>query len=94
MRVPPILPAAIHAAGLVRRDLKASNVLLAEDGPCVIDFGISQASESRNSKTTGAVNSTTFPVDPGSWTCFRVQAVSGAGDSSFSGYGCVQTPAP
>jgi serine/threonine protein kinase len=32
--------AAIHAAGLVHRDLKPSNVLLAGDGPRVIDFGI------------------------------------------------------
>jgi serine/threonine protein kinase len=35
--------AAIHAAGLVHRDLKPSNVLLAADGPRVIDFGISRA---------------------------------------------------
>jgi serine/threonine protein kinase len=35
--------AAIHAAGLVHRDLKPSNVLLAADGPRVIDFGIARA---------------------------------------------------
>jgi serine/threonine protein kinase len=35
---------AIHAAGVVHRDLKPSNVLLSEDGPRVIDFGISHAS--------------------------------------------------
>jgi serine/threonine protein kinase len=34
---------AIHAAGVVHRDLKPSNVLLSEDGPRVIDFGISRA---------------------------------------------------
>jgi eukaryotic-like serine/threonine-protein kinase len=34
---------AIHAAGLVHRDLKPSNVLLAADGPRVIDFGIARA---------------------------------------------------
>lgn len=32
---------AIHAAGIIHRDLKPSNVLLAADGPRVIDFGIS-----------------------------------------------------
>ncbi len=34
---------AVHAAGLVHRDLKPSNVLLAGDGPRIIDFGISRA---------------------------------------------------
>jgi Protein kinase domain len=36
---------AIHAAGVVHRDLKPSNVLLAPDGPRVIDFGIARALE-------------------------------------------------
>jgi serine/threonine protein kinase len=35
--------AAIHAANVVRRDLKPSNVLLAADGPRIIDFGIARA---------------------------------------------------
>jgi hypothetical protein len=34
---------AIHAAGIVHRDLKPSNVILAADGPRVIDFGIAWA---------------------------------------------------
>ncbi len=36
---------AVHARGLVHRDLKPANVLLAADGPRVIDFGISRALE-------------------------------------------------
>jgi eukaryotic-like serine/threonine-protein kinase len=46
---------AIHAAGLVHRDLKPSNVLLAPDGPRVIDFGISRAVEESMLTQTGAV---------------------------------------
>ncbi|QKV92560.1 protein kinase [Streptomyces sp. NA02950] len=34
---------SIHRAGLIHRDLKPSNVLLASDGPRVIDFGIAHA---------------------------------------------------
>nr|WP_238342458.1 serine/threonine-protein kinase [Actinopolymorpha rutila] len=44
---------AIHAAGLIHRDLKPSNVLLAADGPRVIDFGISQALEGVRLTATG-----------------------------------------
>ncbi|MCX4671306.1 serine/threonine protein kinase [Streptomyces sp. NBC_01381] len=36
---------AIHWAGVVHRDLKPANVLLAEDGPRVIDFGIARAAD-------------------------------------------------
>ena len=37
--------AAIHRAGLVHRDLKPANVILAADGPRVVDFGIARAME-------------------------------------------------
>jgi serine/threonine protein kinase len=37
--------ASIHVAGLVHRDLKPSNVLVAPDGPKVIDFGVARAAE-------------------------------------------------
>ena len=46
---------AIHAAGVVHRDLKPANVLLAQDGPRVIDFGISRAVEASALTHTGLV---------------------------------------
>ncbi|MFF4162066.1 protein kinase [Streptomyces sp. NPDC001741] len=44
---------AIHAEGLIHRDLKPSNVLLAADGPRVIDFGIARAMEATVLTGTG-----------------------------------------
>jgi eukaryotic-like serine/threonine-protein kinase len=46
---------AIHAAGVVHRDLKPSNVLLASDGPRVIDFGISLTGDGGALTRTGLV---------------------------------------
>src|ERR1700733_11429371 len=46
---------AIHTAGVVHRDLKPANVLLAEDGPRLIDFGISRSMESTSLTRTGIV---------------------------------------
>jgi serine/threonine protein kinase len=47
--------AAIHAADLVHRDLKPSNVLVAADGPRVIDFGISRAAGATSLTLAGMV---------------------------------------
>ncbi|MGH3292604.1 MAG: protein kinase domain-containing protein, partial [Trebonia sp.] len=37
--------AAIHECGLIHRDLKPGNVILAEDGPRIIDFGIAKGAD-------------------------------------------------
>ncbi|WP_308120436.1 serine/threonine-protein kinase [Streptomyces bambusae] len=44
---------AIHACGLVHRDLKPGNIVMAEDGPRVLDFGIARAVESTRMTATG-----------------------------------------
>ena len=46
---------AIHGAGVVHCDLKPSNVLLSQDGPRVIDFGISRAAEAVSVTGVGLV---------------------------------------
>jgi len=52
---------SIHLAGLVHRDLKPSNVLVAPDGPRVIDFGVARAAERvQLTATRGAVGTPAY----------------------------------
>jgi serine/threonine protein kinase len=56
--------AAVHSAGVIHRDLKPANVLLAADGPKVIDFGISQAVDLSHVTRTGMVLGTPGFMSP------------------------------
>jgi serine/threonine protein kinase len=52
---------SIHSVGLVHRDLKPSNVLVAPDGPRVIDFGVARAAERMELTTArGAVGTPAY----------------------------------
>lgn len=52
--------AIIHAAGVVHRDLKPANILMGEEGPVLIDFGIAQVHDATRLTMTG-----TFLGTPG-----------------------------
>ncbi|MEO5876034.1 MAG: serine/threonine-protein kinase, partial [Streptosporangiaceae bacterium] len=51
---------AIHQAGIVHRDLKPRNVLLAPDGPRVIDFGIAKALDVTSSLTGAPIGTPAY----------------------------------
>ena len=56
--------AAIHACGLVHRDLKPGNVILASDGPRIIDFGIARADGETRLTTAGVMIGTLAYMSP------------------------------
>jgi len=50
--------AAVHDAGVIHRDLKPSNVLVSEEGPVLIDFGIAHGMEDARMTSPGFVMGT------------------------------------
>ncbi|GKQ34225.1 serine/threonine-protein kinase [Streptomyces sp. A012304] len=85
----------IHGAGIVHRDLKPSNVLLASDGPRVIDFGIARAADATALTGTGvSIGTPAFmspeqaagkPITPASdvFALGQVAAFAGRGTGAY-----------
>nr|WP_269846174.1 serine/threonine-protein kinase [Streptomyces carminius] len=69
--------AAIHEAGVVHRDMKPQNVILAPAGPRVLDFGIAHALGGTSVTRTGVLTGTPGWISP---EHYRTGEVSAAGD--------------
>ncbi|OLZ60176.1 serine/threonine-protein kinase [Amycolatopsis keratiniphila] len=94
----------IHRAGLIHRDLKPSNVILTDDGPRVIDFGIARAAEGETDIThTGSIigspgfmspeQANGHPVTPASdvFSLGALLVMAATGRSPFAGTSTPQT---
>ncbi|GAB2484509.1 protein kinase domain-containing protein [Nocardiopsis aegyptia] len=77
--------AAVHASGVVHRDLKPANVILAEDGPRLIDFGIARALDTTSHTRTATVLGTAAFMSPEQATGERVVGP----ESDVFSLGCV-----
>lgn len=66
----------IHQCGLIHRDLKPGNVIMAADRPQIIDFGIARAADATTLTVTGAVVGTYAYMSPEQITADRATAAS------------------
>ena len=76
--------AAIHRSGLVHRDLKPANIIMADDGPRIIDFGIAQPAGATALTTPGTVIGTYSFMSPE-----QVRADTATPESDVFALGCV-----
>jgi predicted Ser/Thr protein kinase len=74
--------AAIHAAGVVHRDLKPGNVMLDSGQPVIIDFGIAHIQDSTRLTKTGLVMGT-----PGYLAPEVIEGASSSGASDVHSWG-------
>jgi WD40 repeat protein len=68
--------AAVHACGIVHRDLKPSNVIMAVDGPRIIDFGIAKADGADTLTPSGTAVGTPSFMSPEQFSDGRVGPAS------------------
>lgn len=67
---------AIHRCGLVHRDLKPANIILAADGPRIIDFGVARPMDADSMTTHGTVFGTLPYMSPEQTESSRVGPAS------------------
>ena len=89
-------PAGVAATALGQHQIRVS---WTESSPGATGFRVDNGCSATTCEpgaalaaTTGPVTSAIFAVTPGTYQCFRAQALSGGAASGWSGFGCTTTP--